>query len=226
MSAPIGDPANPPADPADPQVTDPVDPQAPAPADPPADQSSEPDTFDRAAMEKARGQAARYRTERNDLATKVDELTAAEAQSKAQLDAVLKALGLGEAEEVDPAKLLEQVTSEKATIEAERDAERQELRALRIDNAVQAACREANADTVLTSAVLTTSGKLDALDPTADDFMAQVAALVGEAVNGNPKLKASQVEATASGPDPQQSATPKGDPAGPDGWRAKLFPSS
>lgn len=223
MSNPDGIPADP-AAPADADPANPAQDTPPADPAPEAKPNSGPDTFDRPYVESLRSEAAANRTKAQDLQAKVDELTSAGDQSKTQMQAVMQALGLADSEETDPAKLLEQANTAKATIEAERDAERSELKALRIDNAVQKACSESDADTVLTAAILHTSGKLSALDPSSDDFMAQVAALVDEAVTGNPKLKASQVGAPASGPDPQKSAPAKGDPTDPEGWRAKLFP--
>lgn len=107
-----------------------------------------------------------------------------------RVQAILKAAGIDTGDE-DPVKALEATRTE---LGEKGDA----LYDAQIKLAMVDACETAGTDRRLTTAVLALDGKLDDLDPTADDFKATLAALVAEAVKTDPKLKAVQA-AAASG---------------------------
>ncbi|MGH3099314.1 MAG: hypothetical protein ACRDMV_25315 [Streptosporangiales bacterium] len=120
-------------------------------------------------IENLRGDKTKLTTERDTAATK-----------SAKFDELVKAMGFGEEESADPDKL--QVAL------AEREIENWTLK---VDYAVQKAARKADGDPDLLSAVLFHDGKVDDLDPTADDFAEQIDAIVVEAIEGNERLRAS-----------------------------------
>lgn len=105
--------------------------------------------------------------------------TAAETARTAVLADIAKTLGIKPAD-VDPAAVAAQLGSAQA-----------EARQLRIDRAIDRAARQAGADEDLVGAVLARNkaAALAKLDPTADTFEADVAALVKAEVDGNPRLK-------------------------------------
>lgn len=130
-------------------------------------------------LEKARGEAARYRTERNSDRTERERYAE-------QIKAINKALGI-ESDEPDVEGLQKTL--------AEREIE---LRTLKVENAFTRSAKTHEADEELTLAVLTRNGVIAGLDPSSSDFTAQLDAAVKTAVEANPKLKATQV-ATKSG---------------------------
>jgi hypothetical protein len=89
----------------------------------------------------------------------------------------------------DPAKLAEQLTAaqaETARVAAEKD---QMIRNLSIRAALPNALAKVSADPALTEAVLTASGALAKLDPSADTFTADLELAVAAAMDANPRLK-------------------------------------
>ena len=129
-----------------------------------------------------RQEAATHRTKANEISTKHQEA----------LDAIAAALGLKGDD--DPA------TAAKTAAE-ERDAARQEARATKIENAVLriAAKHGANPEALTDSRSF--MKQLEAIDPAAEDFAAQVDAAVKKAVEANPSLKgASPAPARSGGP--------------------------
>lgn len=91
------------------------------------------------------------------------------------LDPEAKAAGA----KLDPAQLTEQLTKTQV-----------ENRTLKIERALDRAARHHKADEDLLVAWLAHKGRLNDLDPTSDDFAAQLDEMVAEAVKKNPKLKA------------------------------------
>lgn len=212
--APEGTPAAPVETPAPPAPPSPAQmPQQTAPAPSPApegDQDGGDDTGDdpvSAAERKARREAKNLRDRlqaeaqaREALAQQVAELAplASKASEMEQTLAKLAAVFNPQTDEpVDPAKLAEQLAAEKAAAEesaaaalAERDAQ---IRELTVKAALPTAMAKASADPDLTLAVLTASGALSKLDPTAESFTADLESAVKAAVESNPKLKVAPV---------------------------------
>lgn len=104
--------------------------------------------------------------------------TQAEAVQQ-QLSQVAKVLGLAPDDAPTPEKLQAAVT------------ERDELIAgMRLERAVERAARDAGGDVDLVVPALMYSGKLDGLDPNAEDFPAKLAGVVKDLVEKNPKYRA------------------------------------
>lgn len=76
---------------------------------------------------------------------------------------------------------------------AERDEARKEIRETRVNNALRDAAAAEKLNTRLLLPLLRGEGKLDALDPSADDFQAQVAAVMAEAKETYPELRSQAV---------------------------------
>lgn len=139
---------------------------------------------------------------RETLAAQVEALTGKASEVDGLRDTLAKLAAVFNpqaepAEEVDPAKLAEQAIAEKTAAEeryaallAEKDAE---MNTLRVQAALPSAFAKAQADPDLTAAVLTASGALSKLDPSADTFAADLESAVLAAVEANPKLKVAQV---------------------------------
>ena len=189
-----------------PEVEQPVedpngDQEAQAPAgDAPAAQEDEIPAWARKSLEKANAEAARYRTEAKQA--KAD----AEAREKEFAQKIGKAIGLVE-DDAEPS-----VDSLTATLQ-DRDKSLSDaqaaLQAQRAENAVlrYAAKHKGNADALLDSRGF--EKKLAAIDTTADDYAAQVEALVKAEVESNPSYRSAQVApANSNGaPAPSGSAT-------------------
>lgn len=173
-------PADPPADPAPGG--------APAPTDPPAD-PEKPETFSREYVEKLRRENAAAREK-----AKTDAAAAAEAAKTEFAQSIGKALGLIKDDTpADPTALLTQAQQERQAALDEANATKRDLAVLR-----NADKHDANTDELLDSA--TFNRKLAALDPSADDFAAQVEALIKDTVDGNPaKFKRVQVAPSPGG---------------------------
>jgi len=149
-------------------------------------------TFDAKYVEGLRTESARYRTQLREL----------QQAQQAQTDALARALGFkSDDDKPDAAKLTEQVTAAQA-----------EARTLKVERAIDKAARAHSADEDLLTAVLAHRGDLAKLDPIADDFAAQVDALVKATVDSNPKLKAGRVPG-ASGADHAGGSGEQHDPA-------------
>ena len=129
---------------------------------------------------KTRTEAATNRTK---AGTANDALTATR-------DAIAKALGLKDDD--DP------VAAAKTAAE-ERDAARTEAKATKIENAVLRAAAKNGASPEALTDSLAFMRTLEAIDPTADDFAAQVGTAIKMAVEANPVLKGAPVVPTKSG---------------------------
>jgi hypothetical protein len=168
---PAADPANPGTDPANP----PADP--PAPTDPPADPPADPADENDPRVKRANSEAAKYRTERNQLQQQLEE------QGKT-LQALAAVLNPQANPEADPAAQL-------ATITSEAESLRNEVTGLRAELMVHTLAGKNGGDPV---ALLDSRGflsKLSGLDPAADDYSDQVAAAIKAAVTENKNLAAS-----------------------------------
>ncbi len=142
-----------------------------------AAKASEPqrkETFTADEMAAVRREAAANRVKANDAET-------ASAADKAKLAAMLKAAGIGNDD--DPVKAAETANAKAAATEAR-------LLAVQRENALGRAARNLNADEDLLTAVLLRDGSLNQLDPNAADFKTSLDALVKQAIEANPKLKA------------------------------------
>ena len=174
-------------------------PQEPAPAqEPQPDTATEQDTFDREYVEKLRKEAADYRTKRKEEAERAAQL---EAELTKYRDGLKNLFGEGEAEKT-PEDII-------ASLTAERDQAAQQLAQMRTDQALTAAATQAGADAELLTLVLKGKGALTDLDPNADDFTAQVAALVDAEVAANPKLRATPAVPQSSGSTPEDTTSPR-----------------
>lgn len=139
--------------------------QAPA-VEPKVDPSGK---FDETYVKSLRDEAAKYRTERNEFKSKVDELS--EQVSKfSGLESLIKK-SLGESE--DPAKVIDSLKSENHKLKLQHNFSR--------------ISKQLEADEELTYAALHAKGKLDGIDPTNEKELTK---LIGEALEANAKLRA------------------------------------
>lgn len=151
-------------------------------------------------VDRLRKEAAANRVKGNEKA----ERAAQDAATKATADLVEKlrsTLGLDPAEP-DPAELLRAAEEQKAQFARERDDYAEKLRNYARKDALSDAAKavDGDLDSILDSRKI--SAAVEKLDTTADDFAAQVAEIVAEAVESNPKLKkAVQASAPRSGGD-------------------------
>ncbi|HWO65355.1 MAG TPA: hypothetical protein VNO31_35505 [Umezawaea sp.] len=106
-------------------------------------------------------------------------VAAAETERQKQLDAIATALGLKKGEEIDPAKLQAQLTTERDTAAAEATEARRELAVFKAADK-----HGANASELLDSRTFLKD--VAALDPTDKGFDGEVADLIKAAVKENP----------------------------------------
>ena len=176
--------------------TEPVD--DPDPADDPADDpepGGDNPPLDAEAMakelEKARKQAAKYRTERNSERQRIQSL---EDQNKA----ILQALGISSEEDDDP---------EARVAELQR-----ENRRLRARQSFDVAAREAGADEDLTWGYFLARGEIDALDPDSDDFAETLQASISAALEAKPGLASTPPPPPKGGADLDDDGNPDATP--------------
>lgn len=197
-----GDPTPTPAPPA-PEPTPPA-PADPAPTDPaPVDGSDDGGkTFSADYVEKLRRENAAARTERKEQTQQ----QIAEALEAARKDWTLelgRQLGYVEADaEPTPDQVIETMTAKNAALEQQLADAAQRERQRTESDAIAAAVTAAEGDPTLVKAVLNSEGLLKDIDPTSDDYAAQVAAVVAEQVEKNPRLRAVQVAPRSGGDDP------------------------
>ena len=117
-------------------------------------------------------------------------LDTATSEKQSTLDAIAKAFGLKGDD--DPVKAAQTATEE-------RDAARLETKATRIENAVLRAAAKNGADPEALTDSRSFMHALEAIDPTADDFAAQVGTAIKTAVEANPALKSGPVVPGKSG---------------------------
>lgn len=140
-----------------------------------------------------RNEAANYRTKLRDAEKALADAraeTQAETQKFAEFQAKFNQL-FGNEQEVSPEELVKQHQErEQAAV--------QELNALRMEVALSKAVTAAKADMDLAVPFVKGTAEFAALNPSAEDYPAQVAALVAETVEKYPKLRA-QVAPPSSG---------------------------
>lgn len=157
----------------------------PAPAAQPTPAPAAPDSvealpdFAQKMIRELRAEAAANRTK----------AVGAEQAKQETVDAIAKALGLKGDD--DPAKAAQMAAEQ-------RDAALSEARQVKVENAIlrMAARQGANAESLTDSRSF--MRQLEAIDPSAEDFAAQVEAAVKEAVEKNPLLKAAPAAAPAA----------------------------
>ncbi|MDH6282810.1 hypothetical protein [Prescottella agglutinans] len=159
----------------------------------PAPEAPAEKTYSEDYVRKLRKEAADNRVKGTEAAKQ-----AAEDAERALTERLGKALGfIKDDGPVDPAQLLEQAAAEKDAIARERDTSEAQLRAYQVKDALNTAASKHDGDTSILLPFLKGEGLLDKLDPSTDDFAAQVDALVSEAVTNNPKLKKEPVQVAA-----------------------------
>lgn len=163
--------------------------------DKPTEAKPEGKTFDEKYVKELRAEAAKHRATAEEKAAQAAKDAAAAAE-KALTEKLAKALGLVEDETPDPAALLVAAEEQKAEVARERDAYAEKLRELVRKDAISAAVSAVEGDLDAVSDSRKITAEVEKLDTTADDFAAQVAAIVSAAVDSNPKLKKT-VQATA-----------------------------
>lgn len=177
------EPPTPPADPAAPAA--PADPGTP-PADPETPPAA-PKTYDEAYVKKLRDENAANRTKSRD----------AEAAADAKIKAALKALGLSDEAE-DPLKAAQDAAAANA---AERDSAKATARDTAAELIVWRNAKELGVDPSAITDSKAFEKAIKDLDPTDPKFGEAVKAAAKTAAENNPKLKAAQVAAGASGAD-------------------------
>lgn len=122
--------------------------------------------------------------------TMLREQEQANKQQQAEMDAfkhaMLKALGVDEQGETDPEELVKQAEARAADMEARYNQ-------MSAQYALSEAVRAAGADPDLTIPFIKGGDKFHALNPTDEDYNAQVAQLVADTVEAVPKLRATTV---------------------------------
>jgi hypothetical protein len=188
-------------------------PAAPKPGPPAAPEAVEGSfdggkTFDVAYVEKLRKEAAKNRlADKAAIQTQIDEAVA--AGQKAWAAKLGKDLGIIEADsEKTPEEIIAELQKERDEAKAERDQFASERSANREREAIKAAAETHKGNPRLVAAVLREDGLLKNIDPAADDYAAQVAAVVKTEIEKDASLLAVQV-APRSG----SEAPPAGSPA-------------
>lgn len=190
------EPVTPPPSPANmPQTQPPV---AAAPTTEPEGDSKDdkPDTGESTELAKIRREAANYRTKLRETEAAVAAQQAEREQAKAEAASLKETLAKLAAvlnpdanQPPDPAQLTEQLTAAQAETARVQAEYQQQIRDLTIRAALPNVLTQAKADPGLTEAVLTASGALAKLDPSADTFTADLESAVAEAMEKNPRLK-------------------------------------
>jgi hypothetical protein len=213
-------PEAPPNDGGDPPTDPPADPppgnEPPKPGPPPGKPEGEDEDalpeWAKKSLKKAREEAAALRVENRDKVQKQIDEALANGQ-KAWATELAKKLGVLEGEgEKTPEEIIAELQAERDTLASERDTLAAERRATKERNAIEGAAKANGGDTALVRAVLLSEGALKDIDPAADDYAAQVAAIVKAEIEKNPKLREVQV-AGRSGGDAPPAGSPN--PGGP-----------
>jgi hypothetical protein len=154
-------------------------------------------SYDEAYVKKLRDEAAAARTKGNAKAEQAAK-DAALAAEKALTEKWAKALGLANDDEpADPAELLKQAEEREKQLAQERDSYAEKLRNYARKDAITTAAETAEGDLAAILDSRKVNQEIEKLDTTADDFAAQVEAIVKEAVDSNPKLKKAVDRASA-----------------------------
>ncbi|WP_063023832.1 hypothetical protein [Nocardia niwae] len=148
-------------------------------------------------LEKARREAAANRVKGNEKAEQAAK-DAADAAQKALTEQIARTLGLIKDDTPpDPADLLAQAQERERQIAQERDTAAERLRAYERKDALTAAASKVDGDLASLLDSRSVNAAIEKLDTTADDFAAQVEAIVSAAVENNPKLKKAPAQAAA-----------------------------
>ncbi|MBF6394118.1 hypothetical protein IU443_29760 [Nocardia farcinica] len=172
-------------------------------AEPPTEDKPAEKTYDEKYVKKLRDEAAAARIKGKEAA----EQAAREAAEKAQRELseqIGRALGLIKDDTPpDPAELLKQAQEREQALAAERDAAAEKLRNYARKDALTAAASKVDGDLASLLDSRSVNAAIESLDTDADDFAAQVEAIVSAAVENNPKLKKAtdRVSAPRSGGD-------------------------
>jgi hypothetical protein len=126
-------------------------------------------------LAQARKDAARYRTNGNEVATKV-------AAMEAQFAKVAAHLGI---EDTDPESVAKKALEENESLKAE-------IKQRKLVDAIGAAATKEKADAAALADSRTFMDAVAKLDPAADDFASALEAEMKKAIEANPKLKATQ----------------------------------
>ncbi|MDF5756651.1 hypothetical protein [Spongiactinospora sp. TRM90649] len=187
-----------PARDAPPNEVPPVNAPEPEVVNPDAKRVDELPNWAQRLIKDTRNEAAEHRTQLSELRRQVEsqptgpsaeDLVRTAQQEVAQQ--IARALGLAEAEETppDPQTVIDKLTSEKATTEQERDAERDLHRRVRVELAVHRSSTKFGADP---DALLDSRSFLRNLRELDPDDAAAIDDVIKRAVEDNPKFKASQ----------------------------------
>jgi small-conductance mechanosensitive channel len=178
----------------------PVQPAAAAPTDKSGDTGDNPEQGEPADVAKLRKEAAKYRTERNELKASADALKSAQEQQQAETASLKDILAKLSAvlnpdanTPPDPAKLAEQLTAAQAETAKVTAEYQKEIRDLTIRASLPGVLSKANAKPGLTEKVLIADGVLAKLDPSSDTFQADLESAVNAALEQNPDLKVAPV---------------------------------
>lgn len=157
---------------------------------------------------KANREAAKYRTERNDLQKRWEAAEQAQQERDQKWQKLMSALGADEEESPEDRLKAVQATADEK--QAEADKVRQEFREYRLQQDVANTARKAGADGDLVRDILAGRGALSDLDPTADDYTSQVEQLVTQTVEQHPTLRAQKVpNSSGNAPTPQGETSKK-----------------
>lgn len=193
--------------PADPAGADPTPPADPAPGDGLPD---DPSILKAKIAELNRENAARRVENREEQQRLIDaaKADAAAAAKKEAYEQLGKSLGLvPDGEETDPVKLLEKAVADRDALTAQLAAAALRDQDRKTADALTAAANTHEGDVALVNAVVKADDLLKDIDTNADDYAAQVAAVVKDAIEKNPKLRTVQVASRSGGDD-----THTGDP--------------
>jgi hypothetical protein len=169
-------------------------------------------TFTPAYVEKLRKEAAKNRVEDKAAIQKQIDEAVANGQ-KAWAAKLGKDLGILEADsEKTPEEIIAELQKERDEAKAERDQFAAERSATREREAIKTAAEANKGNPRLVAAVIREDGLLKDIDPTADDYAAQVAAVVKAEIEKDASLLAVQV-APRSGSENAPDGTPN--PGGP-----------
>ncbi|CAN5424338.1 hypothetical protein BH09ACT9_BH09ACT9_00640 [soil metagenome] len=209
------EPPTPPVDPTPPVEPNPTPPAPPKPGPPPVppvdDESTWPESA-RDAIKRVRDEAASARIENRDkIQAQIDE--ALKNGQKAWATELAKKLGVLDADEQ---KTPDEIIAE---LQAERDGFKTQLETLSAKDiarnerdAINDASKAHGGDSALVRAVIKSDDLLKDIDPAADDYAAQVTAIVKAQIEKNPKLREVQVAGRSGG---EQRPAGSTIPAGP-----------
>lgn len=150
-------------------------------------------------------EAAKYRTQRNEARAQLEAEQTKNQELADKMDKFMQGLAKLSGQEPNTATPEDTITA----LEAKNAELLNTLRSQQVTADVNTVIRGAGVDPALTLAVLKADGVLGKLDPTADDYSAQVAGAVEAVVEANPRLRIQVVPASSG-----QAPTPTNNSAG------------